>query len=494
MGKYILSLDQGTSSSRAVVFSEFGEIISFSQKEIKQVYPEKGWVEQDPYEILNTQIEVAKEAINKANINISELKAIGITNQRETTIVWDKTNGKPVYNAIVWQCRRTKDYCNFLKEQGMEEIIHNKTGLLIDPYFSATKIKWILENVCNNKYNINNLAFGTVDSWLIYNLTGGKVHATDVTNASRTMLLNIETIEWDKELLEYFNIPETILPKIKDSNELFGITKKETFGAEIPIYAVLGDQQSALFGQCCFEKGMVKNTYGTGCFALLNTGQKPYISKNGLLSTIAWRIDNKTTYALEGSVFIAGYVIKWLRDNMKLLQRASESETIANDLKDNGGVYFVPAFVGLGAPYWDSQATGTIIGITSDTTKEHIIRSALESIAFQTFDVISTFINDTNIDIKEIRVDGGACQNNFLMQFQSNILKVPIIRPRIFETTALGVFFMAGLSVGIFNNFSDIKKIWQKDKEFIPNLDENIRLKYIEKWRNAIVRSRGWTF
>jgi glycerol kinase len=494
MGKYILALDQGTTSSRAIIFDKEGNILGISQKEFPQIYPKPGWVEHDPIKIWETQKEVAIEVLEKTKISPYDIVTIGITNQRETTIIWDKTTGLPIYNAIVWQCRRTSSICDDLKNKGLTETIKEKTGLVIDAYFSATKIKWILDNIpsARKRAEKGELLFGTVDSWLIWNLTGGKVHITDYSNASRTMLFNIHKLDWDDEILKELNIPREILPKPMPSSYIYGTTDPKIFGVEIPISGCAGDQQSALFGQTCFEEGMAKNTYGTGCFILLNTGEKPVISKSGILTTIAWGINNKIYYAQEGSIFIGGAVIQWLRDQLGIIKDANESEEIAMRVSDNNGVYFVPAFVGLGAPYWDMYARGLIIGLTRGVKKEHIVRSALESIAYQTMDVISIMEEESGIKLKSLRVDGGASKNNFLMQFQADILGVPVLRPKIIETTALGTAFLAGLSVGYFKNQDEIIKIWKIDREFQPNMQREEKEKLYRGWKRAVERAKSW--
>lgn len=490
---YILALDQGTTSSRAIIFDPLGNIVSVAQKEFPQIFPKPGWVEHNPWDIWNSQREVMVEAIEKAKIKPKEISAIGVTNQRETTIVWDKDTGQPIYNAIVWQCRRTADYCEELKRNGVSEVIKEKTGLVIDAYFSGPKIKWILDNVpeARKKAEEGRLLFGTVDTWLIWNLTGGKVHATDYTNASRTMLFNIKNLDWDDELLEIMSIPRSMLPKPMPSSYFYGVCNIFD-GVEIPITGIAGDQQAALFGQCGFEEGIVKNTYGTGCFILLNTGKNIRYSSKGLITTIAYGISQEVNYALEGSIFIAGAVIQWLRDNLGLIKSSLESEVLAKMVEDNGGVYFVPAFVGLGAPYWDMFARGLIIGLTRGAKKEHLVRAALESIAYQTNDVIELMEQETGIKIKELRVDGGASANNFLMQFQSDISNLKVIRPYITETTSLGAAFLAGLGVGIWKDLNEIKRIWREEKIFTPCMPEEKRRYYLSKWKEAVNRSRGW--
>lgn len=494
MEKYILAVDQGTTSSRAIVFNKKGEIKSIAQKEFKQIYPQAGWVEHDPGEIWSSQAGVIAEAVTSIGLNGKSIAAIGITNQRETTVIWDRETGKPVYNAIVWQDRRTSEYCNELKASGYTELIKSKTGLVLDSYFSGTKIKWILDNVsgAREKAEHGKLAFGTVDSWLVWNLTHGQRHITDITNASRTMLFNIHTQEWDSEMLKILNIPESILPEVKSSSEIYGETGTTLFASKIPISGIAGDQQSALFGQMCIEPGMLKNTYGTGGFLMFNTGDKPIASKNNLLTTIGWKIDGKVTYALEGSIFIAGAVVQWLRDELQIIKSASEIEALALSVEDNGGVYMVPAFAGLGAPYWDQFARGTILGLTRGTNRGNIARAALESIAFQTMDVLKAMESDSGIKVKELRVDGGATANNLLMQFQSDVLGIPIVRPKISETTALGVAYLAGLAVGYWNGYDEIISQWQIDKKFEPQLN-NDKIKNMKLyWSKAIDRSKSW--
>lgn len=493
MKKYILSLDQGTTSSRAILFDKKQNIIGIAQKEFKQIYPKPGWVEHNPFEILNTQIDVAKEVIEKYKINPSEIDSIGITNQRETTIIWEKSSGKPVFNAIVWQCRRTAEYCEYLKKN-YSRLIKEKTGLIVDAYFSGTKVKWILDNIHGLRKMAENreILFGTVDSWLLYNLTGGKVHATDYSNASRTMLFNINTLEWDEEILKLLKIPKQILPKVLPSSFFYGETLKDFFGKEIPITGIAGDQQAALFGQTCFSKGTAKNTYGTGSFLLLNTGEKPYVSKHGLLTTIAWGVKDKVNYALEGSIFITGAAIQWLRDGLRIIKSASEVEELASSVQDSNGVYFVPAFVGLGAPYWDMFARGLIIGITRDTTKEHIARAALEAIAYQTRDVLEAMEKDSGIKLKKLRVDGGAVKNDILMQFQADILGVPVERPKILELTALGAATLAGLETGFYENINQVSKLYKIEKVFTPTMKIKKRDELYSRWKVALERSLNW--
>ena len=492
--KYIVALDQGTTSSRAVVFDKNGDIVSVSQKEFTQIFPKSGWVEQDPMEIWACQSGVMREAIEMTSINPKEIAAIGITNQRETTIVWDKNTGKPIYNAIVWQCRRTSKICDELKMKNLEPVIKEKTGLIIDAYFSATKIKWILDNVkgAREKAERGELLFGTVDTWLIWKLTNRKVHVTDYSNASRTMMFNIKELKWDEDILEELNIPMSMLPEVKPSSYIYGNTDIHILGEEVPIAGCAGDQQSALFGQTCFEKGSAKNTYGTGCFLLMNTGDKLVKSKNGLLTTIAWGIGDEVTYALEGSIFMGGASIQWLRDDLRMLKHASDSEDYANKVEDTNGVYVVPAFTGLGAPYWDMYARGTILGLSRGAKKEHIIRATLESIAYQTKDVLDAMVDEVKEDIKCIKVDGGASKNKFLMQFQSDIVGKKVIRPIITETTALGAAYLAGLAVGFWKDKDEISKFWYSSEEFNPNLDEEKREKYCKGWKKAVYRSKDW--
>lgn len=494
MAKYIMALDQGTTGSRAIIFNHSGSIVSTASKEFKQIYPKPGWVEHDPMEIWSSQVEVAKDALDKAGLEAVDIAAIGITNQRETTIVWDKKTGKPVYNAIVWQCRRTAPICDQLKKEGLAEIIQKKTGLVVDAYFSGTKVKWILDNVsgARGRAEKKELLFGTVDSWLIWNLTKGKTHVTDYTNASRTMLFNIHNLDWDEEILTELDIPREILPKVLSSSYIYGHTDKEIFGAEIPISGDAGDQQAALFGQVCYEPGMAKNTYGTGCFILMNTGEKIVPSKNGLLTTIAWGVNGKVEYALEGSIFIGGAVVQWLRDEIKLIKSSDEIEKYARKVKDTHGVYLVPAFVGLGAPYWDMYARGVIVGLTRGAKKEHILRAAEEAIAYQSRDVLEVIQKDSGINLKKLKVDGGAVRDNFLMQFQSDILGVPVARPQIAETTALGAAYLAGLAVSYWKDKTEIAAKWKVDKEFSPNMEESLREDLYKGWKRAVSRSLNW--
>lgn len=492
--KFVLSVDQGTTSSRAIIFNHNGEIRAVAQKEFKQHFPKDGWVEHDPLEIWKTQAGVVTEAISEVGDNGSNIAAIGITNQRETTVVWDRETGEPVYNAIVWQDRRTSDYCDELKAEGWTEKIKEKTGLIIDSYFSGTKVRWILEHVdgARQKAEQGKLAFGTIDSWLVWKFTQGQVHVTDVTNASRTMLYNIRKQEWDDEILDLMNIPRSMLPEVKSSSEVYGHTKTTIFPHEIPIAGIAGDQQSALFGQMCLDPGMLKNTYGTGSFIMFNTGDKPIKSENNLLTTIGWGINGKITYALEGSIFIAGAVVQWLRDGLGIIKNSSEVEKLALTEKDNGGVYLVPAFSGLGAPHWDQRARGAMYGLTRATTAGHIARAALEGIAFQAVDVFSAMQADSAIHIKELRVDGGATVNDTLMQFQADILQIPIVRPKILETTALGAAYLAGLAVGFWKDTDETRKQWQEDKRFEPQMSEDEAKSLLHKWQKAVEKSKGW--
>jgi glycerol kinase len=492
--KYILAFDQGTTSSRAILFDKDANIISVAQKEFTQIFPKPGWVEHDPIEIWQSQIDVAREAVAKANIRPAQIAAIGITNQRETAIVWDRETGKPIYNAIVWQDRRTAGFCDELKKRGLEDYIKENTGLVVDAYFSGTKINWILNNVegARQKAHEGKLCFGTVDSWLIWNLTKGKVHATDFSNASRTLIYNIKDLKWDEKLLHEFDIPVSILPEVLSSSGIFGVTNPDLFfDMEIPIAGVAGDQQSALFGQACFEPGMAKNTYGTGCFMLMNTGTERVKSKHGLLTTIAWSVDGKVEYALEGSVFIAGAAIQWLRDGLKLIDSAQDSEFFAMKVEDTGGVYVVPAFAGLGAPYWDMYARGGIFGLTRGTEKAHLIRATLESLAFQTFDILEVMEKDSNIQLKKLKVDGGACANNLLMQFQADILNTKVERPKVIETTALGAAYLAGLAVGFYQK-DQLAKNQQINACFEPKMKPEKREKLLKGWKKAVERTRNW--
>lgn len=489
--KYVLALDQGTTSSRAILFDRNGKIINISQKEFTQIYPHPGWVEQDPLEIWETQLNAVKDAIK--DINVSEIACIGITNQRETTILWDKNTGTPVYNAIVWQSRQTANICDDLKKSGLESYINENTGLIIDAYFSGTKIKWILDNVegVREKAENGDILFGTIDTWLIWNLTGGKLHITDYSNASRTMIYNIKSLEWDEKLLKELNIPRCVLPDVRQSSELYGNTIPEILGGEIPISGIAGDQQAALFGQLCFQEGMVKNTYGTGCFMLMNTGEKIVKSRNGLITTIAWGLNGKVEYALEGSIFVAGAAIQWLRDELMIIHDAADSEYFANKVKDTNGVYVVPAFTGLGAPYWDMYARGVIVGLTRGAGRNHIIRATLESIAYQTKDVINAMMEDSGINLTLLKVDGGATANNFLMQFQSDILNVNIERPEVTETTALGAAYLAGLTVGFWKSKGEIIQNWNINKKFKPSMSENERNNLYNGWKQAVERAKA---
>ena len=492
--KFILSLDQGTTSSRSIIFNKKGEIISASQKEFKQYYPKPGWVEHDPMEIWESQLETAQSVVRDIG-NLTNIVGVGITNQRETTIVWDRNTGLPIYNAIVWQDKRTTIYCDILKEKGWSGIVEEKTGLVIDSYFSGTKLRWILKNVegALEKARAGDLAFGTIDSWLIWRLTNGEKHLTDVTNASRTMMFNINTLSWDEELLELLEIPKEVLPEVRSSSEIYGIASKELLGCEIPIAGVAGDQQAALFGQTCFELGSVKNTYGTGCFMICNTGKEIIKSKNKMLATIAWQLNGETTYALEGSIFIAGAIVQWLRDGLGIISDSGEIENLARKVKDNGGIYLIPALTGLGSPHWDQNARGLIIGLTRGTTAAHIARAALESIAFQTNDVLSAMEADLGSPIYELRVDGGAVVNNLLMQFQADILNIPVYRPQTLETTALGAAYFSGLAVGLWKDMDEIKAHWSVNKCFKMAMDSPTRQKLLMDWKKALSRSMNWS-
>ncbi|MFC0606006.1 glycerol kinase GlpK [Winogradskyella pulchriflava] len=495
MGKYILALDQGTTSSRAIVFDKNGNIVSLAQKEFTQHFPKPGWVEHDPLEIWSTQTGVAAEAIAKKGLKADDIAAIGITNQRETVVVWDKKTGQPIYNAIVWQDKRTSDYCDELKSEGKNDEIKQKTGLVIDSYFSGTKVKWILDNVegARKKAEEGELILGTIDTWLIWNFTKGDQHITDVTNASRTLMFNINTMQWDDELLDLLTIPKSMLPQVKQSSEIYGHTKSTFYDTKIPIAGIAGDQQAALFGQMCTKPGMVKNTYGTGCFMLMNIGDKPIVSKNNLLTTVAWKVGGKTTYALEGSVFIAGAVVQWLRDSLKIIRNSSDVEALASSVESSDGVYFVPAFAGLGAPHWNQHAKGTLFGLTRGSTDAHVARAAIESIAFQTMDILKAMEADADISVKELRVDGGATINNMLMQFQSDVLNTITVRPKIVETTAMGAAFLAGLAVGYWENPEEIQNIWQTDKTFSPIADRTETETNIKGWYRAIDALEYWT-
>ncbi len=492
---YILALDQGTTSSRAILFDHAGKIAAVAQKEFAQLFPQPGWVEHRPEEIWSSQVSVAAEAMSKAQAPPRDIAAIGITNQRETTIVWDKKTGAPLCNAIVWQDRRTADICERLRNEGHEPLFREKTGLLLDPYFSGTKIKWILDHVpgAREKARRGALAFGTVDSWLVYKLTGNNLHITDVTNASRTLLFNLYSGDWDEELLGILDIPRSMLPELRSSSEVYGQSSPDLFASPVPIAGIAGDQQAALFGQMCVTPGMVKNTYGTGCFMLLNTGDAPVPSKNNLLTTVAWKVNGKMTYALEGSVFIAGAVVQWLRDGLGIIRSAPEIEALAASVPDNGGVYLTPAFTGLGAPHWDPHARGVIAGITRGVTAGHIARAALEGIAYQVADVLDAMTADAGLAATELRVDGGAAVNNLLMQFQADVLNTPITRPQVLETTALGAAYLAGLAVGYWDNQEAIASQWREDRRFEPAIDATARTALLAGWRKALDRSRGWT-
>ena len=491
MKQYILALDQGTSSSRAIVFDEKGTTCAVAQREFRQIFPQSGWVEHDPHEIWASQASVIAEAISIMDINGLNLAGIGITNQRETTIVWDSETEEPIYNAIVWQDRRTSDYCDELKKQGLTDMIRQKTGLIIDAYFSATKIKWILDNVpgARKRAEKGKLLFGTVDTWLIWRLTRGEVHVTDVSNASRTMLFNINTLEWDQELLDLFGIPRSMMPEVKSSSEVYGHTKTTIFAHKVPISGIAGDQQAALFGQMCTEPGMVKNTYGTGCFLLMNSGEKPILSQNNLITTVAWKIGDKVNYALEGSIFVGGSVVQWLRDGLHVINSSSEVEALASQVPDTNGVYFVPALTGLGAPWWDQYARGTITGISRGTTTAHIARAALEGIAYQTMDITAAMSRDAGVPLRELKVDGGASRNNLLMQFQADILGTKVIRPQVVETTAMGAAYLAGLAVGYWSSIDEIRKQWQVDRIFEPSWDEKQIQTARSGWEDAVKRT-----
>jgi glycerol kinase len=495
MEKYILALDQGTTSSRSVVFDKKGNIVSVAQKEFTQYFPKPGWVEHDPLEIWSSQASTAAEATTKKGIYGADIAAIGITNQRETVVVWDRKTGKPVYNAIVWQDKRTSNYCDELKSQGKSKLIREKTGLVIDSYFSGTKVKWILDNVegARKMAEAGDLIMGTIDSWLIWNMTKGELHITDVTNASRTLLFNINTLEWDDELLELFNIPKSMLPQVKQSSEIYGSTNPNFFASKIPIAGIAGDQQAALFGQMCTKPGMVKNTYGTGCFMLMNIGEKPIVSENNLLTTVAWSINGKTHYALEGSIFIAGAVVQWLRDSLKIIKKSEDVEKLAASVDSTEGVYLVPAFAGLGAPYWNQHAKGSIFGLTRGSTDAHIARAALESIAFQTMDVLKAMEADSKISIKELRVDGGATVNNLLMQFQADVLNTSTVRPKVIETTVMGAAYLAGLAVGFWESLEEIQEIWQVDANFDPTTERKEIEQNIKGWYRAIDAVEYWS-
>lgn len=493
MQKYILSIDQGTTSSRAILFDSFGNIKFTSQREFEQHFPENGWVEHDPMEIWETQLAVVKNVIDFASSSPADIAAIGITNQRETTVVWDKNTGKPIYNAIVWQDRRTADFCDKMKEDGLEEYVKETTGLVIDSYFSGTKLKWILDNVEGARAKAENgeLLFGTIDTWLVWKLTNGALHVTDYSNASRTLMFNINTLQWDKKLLEVLDIPLKMLPEVRNSSEVYGETAESLFDGKIKIAGIAGDQQAALFGQACFEKGMAKNTYGTGCFMLMNTGKNKVVSKAGLLTTIAWGIDGKVEYALEGSVFIAGAAIQWLRDGLGMIESAADSEIFASQTEDTGGVYVVPAFAGLGAPYWDMKARGGIFGITRGTDKNDFVRATLLSLAYQTKDVLRAMEKDAGFELKTLKVDGGASANNLLMQFQSDILNTPVERPKVIETTALGAAYLAGLAVGFYRK-DELNENGSLDKRFTPKMEATVRDKKYKAWTKAVERCMDW--
>ncbi|MHB9295667.1 Glycerol kinase [Pillotina sp. SPG140] len=494
MQRYIAALDQGTTNSRALIFDKHGTVMQSAQREVSHQFPQPGWVEQDPMEIWSSQIGVLAEVRARAGISVREIAAIGISNQRETTVIWEKSTGRPIYNAIVWQCRRTAPYCETLKAQGFESRIREKTGLMLDAYFSATKIRWILDHVSGAQAQAERgeLLFGTVDTWLVWNLTKGAIHVTDYSNASRTMLYNIHTLEWDRELCSLLNIPLCILPEVKPSSYLYGTTVSDYLGAEIPIAGIAGDQQAALFGHCCFEPGMIKNTYGTGCFILMNTGTQAIESRHGLLTTLAWGINGTVQYALEGSVFIAGAAIQWLRDGLRMIDSAVFSEHYASKVSTTEGVYVVPAFVGFGAPYWDSAARGAVFGLTLGTTKEHFIRATLESIAYQSYDVMKAMEADASVTLQGIRVDGGASTNNFLMQFQADLTDTTVVRPKIIESTALGACYLAGLAVGFYGSMQEVIEYNALDRAFKPALDSTTRTRLIHGWKEAVKRSMGW--
>ena len=492
--KYLLALDQGTTSSRAILFDHNGAIRAMTQKEFPQLFPQAGWVEHNPQDIWNSQLEVARSVLAKAGLAANDLAAIGITNQRETTVLWDRRTGQPVYNAIVWQDRRTAGFCDELKAAGRREVIRARSGLVIDAYFSGSKLRWLLDHVpgARQRAQRGELAFGTVDTWLLWNLTGGKLHLTDATNASRTMLLNLQTGDWDDELLRILNIPREVLPEVRSSCEIYGETTTNILGAPVPISGVAGDQQAALFGQNCFQRGQVKNTYGTGCFMLMNIGQQPAPSRHELITTIAWKQGGRIEYALEGSVFIAGAVVQWLRDGLGIIKSSADVETLAASVPDNGGVYFVPAFAGLGAPHWDQYARGSLAGLTRGTTAGHIARAALEGIAFQVADVLDAMRQDSGIQVNQLRVDGGACANNLLMQFQADILGVPVVRPKVIETTALGAAYLAGLAVGYWRDRSEVQASWQPDRTFEPAMRADEVAHRRSRWAEALKRSREW--
>ena len=490
--KYILALDQGTTSSRAIIFDQQGSVVATAQQEFRQIFPRPGWVEHDAREIWATQLSVAAQVLEKAALTAGDVAAIGITNQRETVVIWDRETGTPIGNAIVWQDRRTAAACDRLKARGLGATIRKQTGLIVDAYFSATKLQWMLKHIPGAKAQARagKLAFGTIDSWLVWNLTGGRCHVTDASNASRTMLFNIHTGDWDDDLLALFDVPRSLLPEVRSSSEVYGETT--LLGGAIPIAGMAGDQQAALFGQACTRPGMVKNTYGTGCFMLMHTGTKPFISRNNLLTTVAWRLGNRTEYALEGSIFIAGAVVQWLRDGLGIIQSSSEVEALASQVADNGGVYLVPAFAGLGAPHWDQYARGAMVGLTRDSSAAHIARAALESIAYQVADVLRAMQSDAKIRLKELRVDGGACANNLLMQFQADLLGVPVVRPKISETTALGAAYLAGLAVGYWKDQKEIAAQWQVDRKFTAAMKSGVRKKLVAGWDKALTRAKDW--
>ena len=494
MKKYVMALDSGTTSNRCILFDIHGKICSMAQKEFTQYFPQPGWVEHDANEIWQSQLSVAREAMRKIGATYDEIAAIGITNQRETTVVWDKTTGQPISHAIVWQCRRTADYCDSLKKKGLTDSFKHKTGLIVDPYFSGTKVRWILENVegARERAERGELLFGTVDTWLMYKLSKGRIHVTDYSNASRTMLFNIHTLSWDEDILKELNIPAPMLPEVKPSSCIYGESDPEFFGGAIPIAGAAGDQQAALFGQTCFSEGEAKNTYGTGCFMLMNTGEKPVCSENGLLTTIAWGLDGKVYYALEGSVYVAGAAIQWLRDELKLIDGSPDSEYFATRVGDTAGCYVVPAFTGLGAPYWDPYARGAIVGLTRGVNKYHIIRATLESLAFQTNDVLHAMELDSGIRLSALKVDGGASMNNFLMQFQADIMNAPVHRPECVETTAMGAAYLAGLAVSFWQDKDDVKRYWRLDREFAPHMDESKRNEELNGWKKAVNATMGW--
>jgi glycerol kinase len=490
----VLALDQGTTSSRAILYNHAGDILGVAQKEFQQIFPRSGWVEHNPIEIWESQLAVARQVLQECKLHASDVSAIGITNQRETTVVWDRRTGQPIYNAIVWQDRRTADYCDELKRSGQASAITQKTGLVVDPYFSGTKLRWILDNLPEARRKAQNgqLAFGTIDTWLLWNLTRGQVHKTDTSNASRTMLMNLANLAWDAELLKQFDIPESVLPQICQSSEIYGQSDPEIFGASIPIAGIAGDQQAALFGQNCTRVGMAKNTYGTGCFMLMNVGQKPIPSTQKLLSSVGWSRPNQQSFVLEGSVFIAGAAVQWLRDGLGIIKTAAEVESLANQVPDSDGVYLVPAFAGLGAPHWDAYARGTIVGITRGTTSAHLARAALEGIAFQVADVLTAMEKDSSSKLTELRVDGGACANNLLMQFQADVMQCPVVRPKIIETTSLGAAYLAGLATGFWKSDSEIERIWQADRRFEPTMKPQEAAARRERWADALDRSRAW--